>query len=128
MKLFDVATGRLLQVGDAVQTFRDETCTLTGMTPPRRVPSTGRVKLRFDNGWEMEYYPGVIGAKFWEEPVKRFRTSDGYLLFLIGALWVDAIDPEAVDLDQTFNADAADGWPIDAFNERLEGRYLEERE
>ena len=54
--------GAEVKVGDKATTFRGETVIVTGGTPPRRAPSTGRVFL--SGG---EYYPSVIGAKWVKE-------------------------------------------------------------
>jgi hypothetical protein len=32
------------------------------------------------------------------QEIKRFQTSDGYILHLVGGEWVDSLSPELVDL------------------------------
>jgi len=63
--LKDIATGKILKVGDKVKTFRGETFTITGMRPPHKPNSSGHVSVkRHGSKWECEYYPGVIDAKY----------------------------------------------------------------
>jgi hypothetical protein len=57
---------------------------------------------------------------------KRFKTSDGYTLYLVDGKWVDSKDPDRVDL--TFVADE-EGYPLDDTNgERLDGEFLAEND
>lgn len=60
--LINEKTGKRINIGDTVKTFRGETRTLESfyMKAP---PSTGRVILSGGG----EYYPGVIGAKIISE-------------------------------------------------------------
>lgn len=63
MKLIDNKTGKELQIGDLVTTFRDEKAKLVGFAEPSHSGSTGRVTIQYEeSGYCREFYPAVIGA------------------------------------------------------------------
>ena len=66
--LIDSATGKTLKVGDTLTDFRGEKSVLTGMTPPHKPSSTGRVFVAEDWGdgkkHEGSYFPGVFNAEW----------------------------------------------------------------
>jgi hypothetical protein len=61
-RLIHNATGKILNPGDKVKTFRGEDVTVLGHIEPKHEGSTGRVIIRDADGYENEYYPGVIDA------------------------------------------------------------------
>jgi hypothetical protein len=65
MMLVNATTGMPVHVGDVARTFRGEVVTVLGGSPPHKPESTGRVQVEID-GHDMEYYPGVIDAKWIE--------------------------------------------------------------
>jgi len=57
--------GKLAQKGQEVTTFRGEKAILTGWKEPHKTSSTGKVYItKIKTGYEGEYYPSVINAKF----------------------------------------------------------------
>jgi hypothetical protein len=64
-RLIDEATGAEIKVGDARTTFRGEAVVVTRITEPHKYASEGKVGVRYGkDGWEQEFYAGVIGAKY----------------------------------------------------------------
>ena len=59
--------GREIKRGDTVPDFRGAMHTVVDWFE-RPFPSTGRVVLRDEGGWEHPYYPGVINARIEEAP------------------------------------------------------------
>lgn len=68
MKLIDIQNGREVKVGDIVSTFRNELVRVTGLQPPKKAGSTGRVVVETcpNKGLAQELFPTVIGCKFVE--------------------------------------------------------------
>lgn len=64
MKLIHTRTREELQIGEVVQTFKGENVTIVRMSKPHKPSSTGRVVLRFEDGYEQGYFPGVIDAEW----------------------------------------------------------------
>ncbi len=65
-KLIDEKSGRAIDIGEEVTTFRGEKYRLESFTPPRG-PSTGRVYIRAEGAeFAAGYYPSVIGARIVE--------------------------------------------------------------
>jgi hypothetical protein len=65
--LVEMASGKHIKPGDRCLTFRGEAIELVSfrvLAPP----STGRVTVRFADGYEAEYYPGVLGCEIQELP------------------------------------------------------------
>jgi hypothetical protein len=62
-KLVLESDGSQIKVGDSVTTFRGEECTVTDWMAPTHPGSTGRVYVKFADGREMEYFPGVVGTR-----------------------------------------------------------------
>jgi len=70
-KLVSEKTGAEIVEGAECETFRGERCVLKGGRPPHKPGSTGRVYVAMEGeegepGFESEYFPGVIGAKWIE--------------------------------------------------------------
>ena len=65
-KLVDRNTGKRVELGYEVTTFRGDTYKLVGVRPPHKEASSGHVALDW-GGREVEYYPGTIGDKFIRE-------------------------------------------------------------
>ena len=67
MMLVHAKTGRPMNPGDRVTTFKGEKGRLVAAYPPRHQGSTGKVIVILDGppkSGECEFYPSVIGAKF----------------------------------------------------------------
>lgn len=62
MKLINTTTGKPIAIGDEVTTFRGESMILTGFAPPTHPASTGRVYVKTPGGFDVGFFPGVIGA------------------------------------------------------------------
>jgi hypothetical protein len=63
--LIDRTTGKRLKIGDTVTNFRGEESVLTGMSPPHKSSSTGRVYVKTDGSrYEGEYFPSVYNAEW----------------------------------------------------------------
>jgi len=63
MILVNKKTGSRLWKGDRVTTFRGEHGRLTGMTPPHKPSSTGRVYVEIGKT-SHEFFPSVVGAEW----------------------------------------------------------------
>lgn len=57
-------TGKELNKGDEVLTFRGERVVITGGAAPHKPASTGRVYIRYKDGIIGEYYPSVVFARW----------------------------------------------------------------
>jgi hypothetical protein len=66
MKLY-AKDGTQLKIGSKVDTFRGEKAEVRAMYLPHHPGSTGRVVLKFEDGSEGEYFPGVINAQWKDE-------------------------------------------------------------
>jgi hypothetical protein len=66
MKLY-AKDGHQLKIGEKVVTFDGEKAEVLAMYLPHHPGSTGRVFLRFEDGGEGQYFPGVIDAAWREE-------------------------------------------------------------
>lgn len=64
-KLVNEKTNREIKMGSIVKDFRGDKLKVIGFTPPHKPSSTGRVRVS-ENGYETEYFPGVINAKIVE--------------------------------------------------------------
>ena len=51
-------------IGKTYPDFRGEPLTLTGMAPPHKPSSTGRVYVTAQFGTKGEYFPSVIGGEW----------------------------------------------------------------
>lgn len=56
--------GKEIKVGDKLVDFRGEEATVTGWLEPRHAGSTGRVSVKDDKGFTMDYFPGVYDLKW----------------------------------------------------------------
>jgi hypothetical protein len=56
--------GREMKIGDKVKTFRGELVEITGLRPPHKPSSSGHVSVKSCDGWEQEFYPGVLNAHY----------------------------------------------------------------
>ncbi len=65
LKLIDEKTGKELNIGDKVKTFRGEEAELQGWCEPLKPTSTGRIYIKLKEGVR-EFFPSVIGACFVE--------------------------------------------------------------
>lgn len=61
MILADEKSGRWIETGDTVVTFRGDAYVCVGGRAPHKPGSTGKVWCR-RGGSETEFYPGVVGA------------------------------------------------------------------
>lgn len=57
-----------VKVGDKRKTGHRETVEVMALYPPHKPSSSGRVEVRFGNGWQQTYYPNVIDCEFKEVP------------------------------------------------------------
>lgn len=77
-KLIDTKTGRELQIGEIVTTFRGESRKLTDWEAPLHEGSTGRVYLRSldedDFFGDHGYFPSVVNAQIVEVKDARIRS------------------------------------------------------
>jgi hypothetical protein len=66
MQLIYEKTNEPVKTGDVAHTFDGEAVVVTGWRAPHHAGSTGRVYVRSmdDRGWETEFYPSVINAKW----------------------------------------------------------------
>tara|TARA_R110000822_G_scaffold92140_10_gene212127 strand:+ start:1394 stop:1600 length:207 start_codon:yes stop_codon:yes gene_type:complete len=66
MKLIYEKNSSEVKTGDVAHTFRGEPVVVTGWQHPRHEGSTGKVYCASmdGRGWQMEWYPSVIGAKW----------------------------------------------------------------
>ncbi len=63
MRLVDSKTGKELQVGDAITTFRGESDTLKRIWQPGTSQGGNGGRVELENGM-CPYFPGVINAQF----------------------------------------------------------------
>lgn len=67
MRLVHTSTGKEVQIGDSVVSFREEKATIVHITKPHKPASTGRVGVKFSgSGSVSEYFPGVFGLDWIE--------------------------------------------------------------
>jgi len=68
MKLIYEKNGQTVKIGDRVLTAGSSNVTITGITPPHKPSSTGRVTVMAEDSHGRpsysEYFPGVIDAKW----------------------------------------------------------------
>jgi len=65
MKLVYVATKELVKIGDAVM-LDGSSVTVDFFREPHSPASSGKVSVKFNDGFTREYYVGVIGAEWIE--------------------------------------------------------------
>ena len=66
-KLVNSTTGKPIEIGDFILTFRKEPCKVIRFQPPHKPSSTGTVYAEFSDGdrtYHQGVYPSVIGAKY----------------------------------------------------------------
>ena len=66
MKLVSKETGLEVLDGAQLVTFRGESCVLKGSRKPHKLGSTGKIYVRWNDGFEQELYPSVCGLEFVE--------------------------------------------------------------
>lgn len=87
-KLINKTTGKEVNEGDQVISFRDEHYIIEGMTPPHKPSSEGKVYAKpVDGGMRRELYPSVFDLKFvdhqFDKPLKTKKIGDKiYLSFI----------------------------------------------
>lgn len=68
MKLVNATTGTEIKVGDKVRTRNGDAATVSGLSPPHRAGSVGRVYVDIDLGCGQTqsagYFPFVINARY----------------------------------------------------------------
>jgi len=62
-RLVSLKTGLEVLIGETVKDFRGDTMTVIDFMAPLHEPSTGRVVLKHEDGWEHAYYPSVIDTQ-----------------------------------------------------------------
>lgn len=80
-KLINDTTGEAHALGDVVVSFRGETYTLVGMTPPHKPASSGFVNVSLPGSKPddcSQYYPSVFGATFVRDAVLGPRSCSGH--------------------------------------------------
>jgi hypothetical protein len=63
-KLISEKTGREINVGDVLTTFRGERVTLIGMQPPHKLEASGKVVCEDLNRRDSVWYAGVVGERY----------------------------------------------------------------
>lgn len=64
-KLLDTETGEEIKVGDVRSTGRNERVQITGLQPPHKPSSQGKVSVKsVQDGWSMQYYASVVGGTY----------------------------------------------------------------
>jgi hypothetical protein len=76
-KLVDEKSGKELNVGAKVKTSRNERATITALRPPHKKDSSGHVTIKTTDGYEQEYYPSVIGAKYITVKMSAEELAEG---------------------------------------------------
>jgi len=82
--------GKIAVKGQEVTTFRGEKAILTGWREPQHAASSGRVYITIyeeDGTYNGEFFPGVIGAEFKEDPKKKMKIAMAELLVAASNLW-----------------------------------------
>ena len=77
MRLVYDDTKNEVKTGDKVTTGKGEPCEVVYVVKPHKPGSTGRVALKFEDGWQHEYFPGVIGAGWIEREDHTGYFADG---------------------------------------------------
>ena len=76
MKLINKTTGKELQIGDEVETFRGEPVRVTYFRPPHKPGSSGKVSVEFiGKTWTQELFVSVINCEWIE---REDRISDRF--------------------------------------------------
>lgn len=75
-KLINSMTGKQINPGDGVTTFRGDECVLRNFRPPHKPSSTGRVGLdNLDGTFAGEFFPSVIEAEIVSNEILPHATT-----------------------------------------------------
>jgi hypothetical protein len=66
MKLIHKKTGKEVQIGDKVKSFRGESFKVKRITKPLHGGSTGRVDVEAKDGFGGSFYPSVVNCEWIE--------------------------------------------------------------
>ncbi len=64
-QLVDKETGEEIKVGDVRSTGKGESVTITGLQPPHKASSQGKVSVKsVEQEWQQQFYASVVGGVY----------------------------------------------------------------